>query len=301
LGQIYRRLTGALDRFQRRFRLTSVLFAVTKRYSDDRGGQLGALMTFYGFLSVFPLILLLLTFAGLLLPGTQLEKDIVNSALAQFPVIGDQLAANIHAITKGNSFAVVVSTLGLLWGAFGITSSMQFATHRIWREPPEAEPGLWPRTLKGIEILAVLTMIILASTLAAALSTVGAQYFGRHHGFLRLGAFGIALIINFAGYVLALWMLAPKEATIKVIMPGAILGATGWTIIQAFGGYLVGHRLQHASQIYGFFAVVFGLIFWISLGVQLFLYSSELNVVLHRREWPRYLFGEPEASATNSS
>jgi len=301
LGDLYRELTGSIDRFQRRFRFTSVIFAVAKRYGEDRGGQLGALMTFYGFLSVFPLILLLLTFVGLFLPGTQLEKDIVNSALAQFPVIGDQLAANIHAIARGNSFAVIVSTLGLLWGAFGITSSMQFATHRIWREPPEAERGLWPRTLKGLEILGVLSLIIVMSTLAATLSTVGAQYFGGHHGILRLGAFASALIINFVGYVLALWMLAPKEATVKVIMPGAILGAVGWTVIQAFGGYLIGHRLHHASQIYGFFAVVFGLIFWISLGVQLFLYSSELNVVLHRREWPRYLFGEPDASATSSS
>jgi YihY family inner membrane protein len=301
LGALINRITGAFDRFQRRYRVTGVAFAVIKRYGDDRGGQLAGLVTFYGFLSVFPLLLLLLTFAAIFLEGTKLQEDIVHSALAQFPVIGDQLAANIHAISKANTFAMVTSILFLLWGALGITSSMQSASHQIWRLPREAQPGLWPRTLKGLELLGTLFLIVVLSSVAATLSTVGAEFFGGHSVWPRLIAFGAAFAVNFVGYILALWLLAPKSIAIVRILPGSLLGAVGWTVITALSGYLLGHQFQHASQIYGFFAVVLGLIFWISLGVQLFLYSSELNVVLVSREWPRYLFGEPDAASSTSS
>jgi YihY family inner membrane protein len=273
--------------------------AVVKRYSDDRGGQLGALMTFYGFLSVFPLILLLVTVAGFLVPDSVLKKALVDSALSQFPIIGDQIAANIHAVAKGNTFAVVASTMGLLWGCFGITSSMQFASSRIWGLERHEEPKFLRRMLTGVELLLVLALIIVLSSVAATLSTIGARYFGNHSALSRVLVLLIAAVSNLVGYALALWMLAPESYSMRQLVPGAVSGAIAWTAVQALSGYLIGHRLAHTSQIYGFFAVVLGLIFWISLGVQIFLLSSELNVVLLRRQWPRYLFSD--ASATSSS
>jgi uncharacterized BrkB/YihY/UPF0761 family membrane protein len=256
-------------------------------------------MTFYGFLSVFPLILLLLTIAGFVVPDSVLQKDIVNSALAQFPIVGDQLAANIHAIARGNTFAVVASTLGLLWGCFGITTSMQFASSRIWRLERHQEPRFLRRMLTGVELLLVLALIIVLSSVAASLSTIGAQYFGSHSVALRVVVLVAAAAINLVGYALALWMLAPERQLLANLLPGAVAGALAWTALQALSGYLLGHQLAHTSQIYGFFAVVLGLIFWISLGVQIFLLASELNVVLLRREWPRYLFASSSANSSS--
>jgi YihY family inner membrane protein len=292
LGELFRRASGAFDRFQRRHRVTAVFFAMTKRYGEDRGGQLAALVTFYGFLSVFPLLLLLLTFAGLFLHGSHLENTIVNSALAQFPVIGVKLRSNLHALAKGNIAAAIVSTLGLIWGSLGVTSSLQNATHHIWRLPANAARGLWPRTLKGLQLLGALGFIVVLSSIAAAMSTVGQQFFGGGGIFYRLLILLAALTANFAGYLLVLWLLSPDGTTVRTLLPGTAFGAVGWTILQALSGYLLGHQLHHASQIYGFFAVVLGLVFWINLGAQLFLYSSELNLVLANRQWPRYLFSE---------
>jgi YihY family inner membrane protein len=291
-----RRFTSALDRLQRRHKLTGILFGVTKRYGDDRGGQLAALTTFYGFLSVFPLLLLLLTVVGIFLNGSSLQKDIIDSALGQFPIIGNELGANIHAVAHGNPGAVIASVLGLTWGSLGVTSSLQNATHRLWRLPQEAAPGLWPRTWKGLQLLTALLLIVVLSSIAAGMSTVGAQFFGGNSVVTRGVVLASALVVNLVGYFAVLWLLSPKSTTVRTLVPGVILGAVGWTTIQAFSGYLIGHQLHHASQIYGFFAVVLGLIFWINLGAQLFLYSTELNIVLVRHEWPRYVFGEPVAS-----
>jgi hypothetical protein len=66
--------------------------------------------------------------------------------------------------------------------------------------------------------------------------------------------------------------------------------------LQAVGGYLVGHYLRHTSQVYGVFAIVLGLLFWLYLGAQLTLYAAEVNVVAARRLWPRSVLQPPLAA-----
>ncbi len=72
-------------------------------------------------------------------------------------------------------------------------------------------------------------------------------------------------------------------------MTGAVVAGIAWQALLAAGGYLVGHNLRHATDIYGFFAVVLGLLSWLYLGSELTLYAAEVNVVLTRRLWPRSL------------
>jgi uncharacterized BrkB/YihY/UPF0761 family membrane protein len=79
----------------------------------------------------------------------------------------------------------------------------------------------------------------------------------------------------------------------RQLVAGAIVGGVAWQALLAAGGYLVGHNLKHASEVYGFFAVVLGLLSWLYLGAQLTLYAAEVNVVRARRLWPRSLLQPP--------
>jgi YihY family inner membrane protein len=284
-----------LDRAQQRFVPTAVAVAVVKKYGDDRAAALSALVTFYGFLALFPLLLLFFTIVGIILgPHSAAQRDLVDSALAQFPIVGDKLEENIHALSRANPFAFVVSVLGLAWGSFGITNSLQLASARIWGVPRHREPGFGPRMLRGLALLGILgTAVVLSSVLAGA-STIGAAHFGGHSPILRVGVFIAACGLNVGAYLLALMLLAPHGVAVRRLLGGTVLGGVGWSVLQAFGGYLLGHQLARSSQIYGFFAIVLGIIFWLNLGAQLFLYSSELNVVQARRLWPRS-FLEPAA------
>src|SRR6185312_9559316 len=86
-------IADALDRFQRRHRWAGLPLAVVYKYFDDQGNYLAALITFYGFVSVFPLLLLLSSVLGFVLQGHPgLEQHVLDSTLSQFPVIGDQLS-----------------------------------------------------------------------------------------------------------------------------------------------------------------------------------------------------------------
>src|SRR5579862_1739729 len=92
------------DRFQRRHGWLAFPLAVRQKYSDDQGSYLAATVTYYGFFSIFPLLLVLTTVLGFVLRGhPHLERQIVHSALGQFPLLGSQLKAG--AIT-GNALAL---------------------------------------------------------------------------------------------------------------------------------------------------------------------------------------------------
>ncbi|MBC3840880.1 hypothetical protein GXW82_13165 [Streptacidiphilus sp. 4-A2] len=130
------------DRWQQQHTPAAFVFAVVKKYGDDRGGQLAVLITYYGFAALFPLLLLLTTTLGFALRGNpQLQHDVLNSALADFPIIGDQLRANVHSV-QGSALAVTVGCLGLLYGSLGIAQTLQFAMAQVWNIPRHPAPGL---------------------------------------------------------------------------------------------------------------------------------------------------------------
>src|SRR6202043_358476 len=87
-----RRLLAALDKFQQRHRALAFPIAVYRKFSDDQAGSLAALVSYYAFVSTFPLLLVLVTVLGMVLSGSpRLQQDVLNSALSEFPVIGQQL------------------------------------------------------------------------------------------------------------------------------------------------------------------------------------------------------------------
>jgi uncharacterized BrkB/YihY/UPF0761 family membrane protein len=76
-----------------------------------------------------------------------------------------------------------------------------------------------------------------------------------------------------------------------------VFAAIAWTILQALGGYYVSHQLQGASQTYGTFATVIGLMAWLYLGAQMTFFAAEINVVRRRRLWPRAIVQPPLTEA----
>jgi len=292
------RILDALDRLQQRFRVSAFAIAVVKRYGDDRAGMYSALITFYGLLAVFPLMLLFITAASRVLgPNSKATKSLIDSALSQFPVIGSKIASNIHALSKGNTLATVLAALFLLWGALGLTSALQTASHEAWRRPRHAEPNLWLRTGRGLLLLGVIAVAVVLTTISASVAASG--YLSQFSRLLNPGLIIAGAVINICAYALALKILAPKPTGWADVLPGALVGGIAWTALQQLGGYLISHQLHRTTEIYGFFAIVLGLIFWLNLGARLFLYATEINVVRAQSAWPRGMF-EPSDAAKAS-
>ena len=128
-----------LDRLQRRSRSAGFLIAVIYKYVDDQGSYLAALITYYAFVSLFPALLLLTTVLGVVLVGhPELQEQILQSAVAQFPVIGEQLGQPQGL--SGGTFGVVVGIAGALYGGLGVGQAVQNAMDTLWAVPRNDRP-----------------------------------------------------------------------------------------------------------------------------------------------------------------
>ncbi|MFF2951733.1 YihY/virulence factor BrkB family protein [Kitasatospora sp. NPDC057965] len=286
------RALRAVDRFQQRHRPPAFVFGVIKKYGDDRGGLLCALLTYYGFVALIPLLLLLSTVLGFVLhghPGAQ--QAVVNSALADFPIIGDQLRQSTHSL-QGSGLALIIGVLGLLYGALGVTQVLQHAMAEIWNVPGVRRPGYFPRLARGLLLFAVLGT-------GLVLTTAGATLVGTTLGGLpaRIGALVVSALLNTALCLACFRVLTPRDVPTRSLWPGCLPAGPLFTALQAFGSLLVAHELRHAGQVYGFFATVIGLLFWLYLTAQVTVYAAETDVVLARRLWPRSLLQPPLTAA----
>jgi YihY family inner membrane protein len=282
-----------LDDLQQRKTPVAIVFGVVKKFGDDRGASLAALIAYYGFLSLFPLLLLFYTVLAFVLPhypGAQAR--LTKSVIGQFPVIGAQLQQNTEHPLKGSVVALVVGVVTLLWGSLGIAQILQFTFHEVWDIPGKDRPGYVPRLVRSVVLFAILGLGIAGTTVVSGLGTV-----------LDWGPAGSVLaalpsvIVNIGLFLLIFRLLTSAEVSWRQLLPGALLGGIGWQILQTVGVNLVSHQLQHAGQVYGVFAFTLALISFLSLAATLTVYSAELNVVLARRLWPRSLLQEPPLEA----
>lgn len=274
----------ALDRRQQGGRRTSFVAAVIKKYGDDQGGQLGGLLAYHGFLSLFPLLLVFVSILGFVLQGEPAkQQELLNGALGQFPIIGEPLK---HL--RGSGTALGIGLAGTLLAGLGITGALQTAFNRIWSIPIKERPNFIFSRLRGIGMLAILGTFSIVSTVAAGF--VGAA---SHSAPAVVAGVLVALAFNLALFLIAFKLLTAVELSVRQLMPGVIVASVGWQLLQHLGGFYVDHVLKRTGALYGTFALVLGLLAWLSLGAQIVVLAAEVNVVKARHLWPRSFFSSP--------
>lgn len=278
-----------VDRFQRRHPWAGLPIAIVWKFVDDEGTYLAALITYYGFVSLFPLLLLALTVLGFVLQDDPaLQAAVVNSALRNFPVIGDQIGENVHSLT-GSVPALVVGVVVSVYGALGVMVAVQNAFNRMWVVPKAERPALHTTYGRGALAVVVLGGGVLAAT---ALSSLTALL-----GDLPLGLRGptgvlivvLGITVNAVLILVGFRLLTARPLSARQLAPGAVLAAVAWQVLQTVGAYLVRHQLQGTSASYGVFGIVLGLLAWIYLAAVVALFCAEINTVRVLHLHPRSL------------
>lgn len=273
----------ALDRFQQRHPPLAVPVATAKKFGDDEGGDLAALIAYRAFFSLFPLLLLLTTVLGYVLAGDpELRREAVDSVLTQFPVVGEQIEVGS---LQGSGVALAIGIAGSLWAGFGVVLATERVLDRVWSVPPRHRLGFVASRLRALGLLALLGVLTIVSTVASGLVGGGAGLLG------PVGGVAISVVLNLVVFGALFRVLGAQSASFGTLLPGTVVAAFGWSVLQLVGGYFVSHQVQNASPAYGTFALVLGLLVWVQLGATLTVFSAELNTVLARRLWPRSLPG----------
>lgn len=273
------------DAWQQKRRWTAVTVAVIKKYGEDESGYQAALLTYYGFMSLFPLLLVLTTVTSLVAGNhPALQSDIIRSTTGYFPILGSQLAQHITSLHK-NGVALIIGIVFTLYGARGVADVFRRGVQNIWQVPKDQRAG-FPKTI--FSSLAIVIVGGLGFILAAASTGLAAS--AGHGPTFRLLSVAVDLFILFWLFTFLLNACLPRHVSIKDIRTGALASATGLIILQAIGGYLLARELKHLDVLYSYFAISLGLLFWIYLQAQLLYYAVTLAAVRAQRLWPRELF-----------
>jgi YihY family inner membrane protein len=274
---------------------------VIYKFVDDQGTYQAALLTYYGFVSLFPLLLLAVTILGFILTGNPAaQQAIVNSAVRNFPVIGDQIAGNVHSL-HGNVTALVVGILISVYGGLGVTQAAINAMNQLWAVPVADRPGLGPAYGRGaLYLLVVAAGLIVTAGLSGLTTAVGgllpASAAAKTAAGIASALLGIA--VNVGLILVGFRMLTFRHVTVRQHLPGAVIAALVWQVLLMIGTYLVTHELQGTSASYGMFGIVLGLLAWIYLSSLVILLCAELNTVLVLRLAPRSLLSVAEPADT---
>lgn len=276
------------DRFQQRHAVIAFPWAVVQKFGNDQAGGKAALMAYYGLFALFPLLLLLATILGFALSGhPALRNQLIDSALGNFPVIGDQLRSEVHPL-EGNTTALVIGIVGTLYGSLGIGMASQNAMNTVWNIPYVRWPNFWTRYLRTFGVIGLLGLAVASSTALTAFATAVAD--GVASSVLAVAA---SCLVNLGIFLLAFMVLTAEPLRAREVAVGAITATVFWEALQLIGTWYVTSGLRTASPTYGFFAVVITLLSWLYLGSQLTLWAAEINVVLRYKLWPRSVTQPP--------
>jgi membrane protein len=283
-------MIGRVDAYQRRHRWAGLPLAVVYKFFDDQGSYLAAQITYYGVVSLFPLLLLMTTFLGYgLHDSPHFQRQVLDSALAQFPVVGDQIARNIHSF-HGSVPGLVIGIVGCLYGGLGIVQATQNALNRVWGVPRNARHNPLRARLRSLLLLAAGGGSVIVTTVLSALGAA-ADNFGAAAASVsvRSAATALAVALNVTLFMVAFKMLIATPVTVRQIRAGAIAAAVIWQVLQLAGAVLLGEKLKGATATYGLFAIVLGLLAWVYVGSVTVVMCAEFNAVRARGMWPRSL------------
>jgi membrane protein len=279
-----------VDRFQRRHPAAGYPLAVIYKFFDDQGNFLTAMITYYAFLSLFPLLLLLISILGFALHNDPALQDrVLDSALSRLPVIGQQIADNVQSL-RGNKAAVIVGVLGGLYGSLGVVQAAQNAFNKVWAVPRNNRPNPIMARVISLAMLIALGLGLVLSTVLSALSAVAGRIGeSQLDTGLRVLLALAAVLLNAALLAFAFRLLTARSVGTRRTLPGAICAAVAWQVLQILGTYYFGHTLSNSTATYGLFGVVLGLLVWLYLSALAVVLGAEVNAVLARRLWPRSL------------
>ncbi|HTT53123.1 MAG TPA: YihY/virulence factor BrkB family protein [Streptosporangiaceae bacterium] len=282
-------LVNRVDQAQQHHPWMAYPVAVWKKFGDDQAGNLAALIAYYAFASIFPLLLVLVTAADIVLRShPALREHVLKSAFAQFPVLGPQLSQNPHSLHETGPALVIGIVLTFL-GARGVAGAAANAMNTVWGVPMFRRPGFPWSLIRQVSLILVVGIGLIVSTTLSGLA--GSVSF-LHGAAAQAGTIVVSLVLNVGVFWASFRLATAKEISARTMLPSAAVAAVIWQILQLLGTKLV-HHLAGSSSVYGVFGIVIGLLAWLYLGAELTLYAVEANVVGARRLWPRSLAPPP--------
>ena len=253
--------------------------AVAQRFSEDDGNNLAAAVAYYGFLSLFPLLLLAMSFIGFVLAGDiRGQSEWVDRLSQGIPGLGQIIGENVGAVVEARGTVGVIALAGLAWTGAGIVSAAGIALNRIFRV--RGYESFFKQTTWRFGTLAVLGALgVLSLAITGSVAAIPAS--GALTVLLGVAAVLVGLALDFALFLLAYRLLTQRRGPpFGKLWVGAAFAAAGWTVLKLAGSWYATRVVAGATAVYGTFAAVVGVLVLLHLSARVLLYGAEINAVL---------------------
>ncbi len=274
-----------IDGFQRRHSVVGYPLAVLYKFFEDQGVYLAVIITYYGLLSLVPLLLLLSTVLGFVLRGNPgAQEAIVNSAVSQLPVIGQEIGN--PGTLGGGGFGLLIGITGALYGSLGVGLAVQNAVNVAWGIPRNERPNPFKARLRALLLTVTAGLFVLGTTV---LNVAVGDLFGDAGPLPSLASRAAYTVLAGVGFTMAFWLAAAHRPPFRVILPGAVVMAVLWQFLQSTGQGLVTLVSDRSSVSNQVFTAVLGLIVFLFITSVCAVLCVEIDVVRSRRLYPRAL------------
>lgn len=280
-----------LDQAQQRNPKLAIPVATVKKFGEDKSSNLAAMMAFWAFFSIFPLMMAAVTVLGYALPEED-KKRVLEQVSGYLPLLDTSSIGGLN----GSLFALIFGLLAALWSGSAVVRITQDAFNSVWEVPQVERPKIVESVKRSLIALCTIGLGLLASTFLIGFvsgddPTIDLGPLGRIFGFAA------AIIVDIGLFVLAFRLLTDRAITTKDVLPGAVFAGFCFWLLQTLSSIIITRHLSSASETYGTFATVITILWWFYLQSQLTLLGAQVNVVIKRKYWPRALFDAPETEA----
>jgi YihY family inner membrane protein len=273
-----------IDRYQRDRPWLAFPFGVVKKFTGDKAGYLAALVAYFGFFSLFPLMLAFTSILGFVVTDPADQREFSDAAADQIPVVGDVIRDTAGSL-EGSVIAVTIGLALALWAGLRIVDAMQNAMNDVWDLPRVVRPKLAERRIKGILVLFVIGGGLVGSIVASNV----AAFVGSIPGGGKVAIWAASALISVLLYLVGYQLLTDATLPWADLWPGAIFGGVSWWALQTFGSAYVTSQQESAGETYGQFASIIALFAFLFIAAQLSILGAEISVVRSRNLWPRSL------------
>lgn len=270
------------DHYQRKHPWLGFPLGVIRKFSEDKAGYLASLVAYFGFFSIFPLMLAFTSILGFVITDPEEQREFSDAAADQIPVIGDTIRDTAGQL-EGSVVAIVIGLAVALWSGLRIVDAMQNALNDVWDLPRVARPKLAERRIKGLLMLALIGGGLVASVAASNV----AAFVDVIPGLGKIAIWAGSAFVSIILYLLSFQLLTDIKLPWRDLWPGAIFGGIAWWALQTFGSVYIIRQQQSAGEAYGEFAAIIALLAFFFLAAQFSILGAEISVVKARRLWPR--------------
>ena len=288
-----------LDSFQKRHRTAAVTVAAAKKFSDDQSSNLAAMIAFWAFFSIFPLLMVMVTILGWVLPESD-KQNVLGHVASMFPLLDPKTITGL----SGSVWALLIGGLTSLWSGLGVVRTVQTAFDAVWDIPAAQRPGIVEQVLRSLKVLGTVGLGLVLSTLLSSVITGSST--GLHLGVVgHLAGFVVAIALDVGLFIAAFRMLTSRDVSTRDVLPGAVFSGVVFFVLEELSSLIISTHLQSSQSTYGHFATVITILWWFYLQSLVTLLGAQINVVLKRRLFPRSLTastgGAPQRAKSSTS